>query len=448
MPTRKLLAKENFSRAFTLTFALAALAFTLVSTAYAQTETVLFSILGTSDGQNPRSGVTFDAAGNLYATSQYGGGSSSCPTGCGAALMFSPVSGSGWTETVLHTFTGGSDGAYPYDTLVADSAGNVYGTAAEGGNRTATNCKPYGCGVVFELTPNSSGGWTETVLHTFSGERDGSAPFSGLLMDSSGNLYGTAAAGGNVTSATCAPYGCGIVFELSQVAGVWKENVLQAFGGSNGWQPFGNLTFDASGNLYGTTMQGGIIPQCESGGCGIVFKLAPAAGLWKETVLHTFTGPDGSVPEGGVAFDSLGNLYGTAANGGEKSGCDGEGCGTVFELSPTTHGPWKFTGLHVFSDKSTQYGFYPSGTPVVDSGGNVYCVTGEGGTFGDGDVFKLSLISGVWKESVVHSFNIQSRSHDGSSPFGGMASDSSGNLYGSTMDGGVYGGGAIFEITP
>ena len=152
------------------------------------------------------------------------------------------------------------------------------------------------------------------------------------------------------------------------------------------------------------------------------------------------------MPEGGVVFDSLGNLYGTAATGGENFGCDGEGCGTVFELSPATRGPWKFTRLYAFSDKHTQYGFYPSGTPVLDSAGNLYCVTGEGGAFEYGVVFKLALSSGVWHETVLHSFNFTA--HDGAAPYGGMVSDSSGNLYGADMSGGKYGVGAIFEISP
>lgn len=446
MPSSKVLPSQRSSRTLIATLALAAVALTLLSSAQAQTETVLFNILGGADGTNPRSGLTSDASGNLYATTEYGGGSSGCPNGCGAALKFSPASGGGWTEIILHSFTGGSDGGNPYGSLVADSSGNLYGTASRGGNLSASACVPYGCGVVFEFSPNSSGGWTETVLHTFDGERDGAVPWTSLTIDSTGNLYGTAASGGNLTVTPCAPYGCGVVFELSQTSGVWKETVLQAFSGTNGWQPFGTLTFDASGNLYGTTLQGGIVPQCESAGCGIVFKLSPAEGLWKETVLHTFTGPDGSMPEGGVAFDSVGNLYGTAATGGENAGCDGEGCGTVFELSPTTHGPWKFTGLHAFSDKHQQYGFYPSGTPVLDSAGNLYCVTGEGGAFKYGVAFKLALNSGVWQETVLHSFN--STTHDGTSPYGGMVSDSSGTLYGADMAGGKYGVGAIFEITP
>ncbi len=446
MPTHKLPLTPKLSRILAAT--LAALAFGLATSAQAQTETVLYNLQGTADGQNPRSGVVFDAAGNLYGTTQYGGDFTNCGTGCGAVFEISPASGGGWTETVLHTFTGGTDGANPYGGVVIDSAGNVYGTTSAGGNLKASNCFLHGCGVVFELSPNSGGGWTETVLHTFSGNRDGAAPWTALTFDTSGNLYGTTASGGNLTASACAPYGCGVVFELSPVTGGWKETVLHSFGGTDGWLPFGTLIFDSVGKLYGTTMQGGHTSLCQSSGCGVVFELSPVTGGWKEKILHAFIGSDGSMIQGGVAFDSAGNLYGTAATGGLTNGCDGSGCGTAFELSPTTSGPWKFSGLRIFDGAGSafQLGFYPSGALLPDSAGNLYGEAGEGGANGYGVAFKLALVSGKWKETVLHAFNFTTS--DGAVPWGGLISDTSGNLYGTNMSGGAHGAGAVFEITP
>jgi uncharacterized repeat protein (TIGR03803 family) len=422
-----------------------------VSTA-AQTESVLFSITGGLDGSNPRGGVISDVAGNLYGTSQYGGNFTNCrSTGCGAVWEISPAIGGGWTETVLHTFTGSTDGANPYAGLVRDAAGNLYGTAANGGNLSV--CFGSGCGVVFELSPNSSGGWTETVLHTFSGGRDGAGPWTGLIFDAAGNLYGTAISGGNLTASACAPYGCGIVFKLSpNSSGGWTETVLHAFtGGYDGGYPFGTLTFDAAGNLYGTT-EGGANPICGYNvtGCGVVFKLSPpvSGSQWKENVLHAFHGSDGNEPESGVVFDGLGNLYGMTAFGGESFGCDGAGCGVVFKLIPTVSGPWKFTGLHVFSDHQISKGFYPLGDLLLDVAGNVYGTASGGGTVGCGIVFKLSpTSSGGWIEAVVHSFTCGS-GPDGAVPTDGLISDAAGNLYGTTSAGGPNQAGTVFKIVP
>jgi uncharacterized repeat protein (TIGR03803 family) len=442
MPTHKLSPTRKVSHILSIALVLATLTFNLASSAHAQTETVLYNFSGGANGSLPRGGVIFDTAGNLYGTTQYGGGTK-CDVGCGTVFELSPISGGGWTQTVLHTFTGGRDGADPYATLVSDGLGNLYGTASLGGN--LAGCGGQGCGVVFELSP-SSGGWTETVLHAFSGGRDGAQSWTSLIFDSAGNLYGTTTSGGNLTAANCAPYGCGVIFELSPVSGGWKETVLHAFsGGRDGAFPFGNLTFDAAGNLYGTTTAGGNVTLC-GGGCGVVFKLSRVSGGWQETALHTFSGNDGSDPQGGVTFDAAGNLYGTAAVGGEANGCDGEGCGTAFKLSPTTSGPWTATALHVFKDTAFQSGFYPSGSLLPDSAGNLYGVTGEGGTFGYGVVFKLSLVSGVWKETVLHAFNFTG---DVAVPFGGLTFDASGNLYGTAESGGTHApNGGIFEITP
>jgi uncharacterized repeat protein (TIGR03803 family) len=182
-------------------------------------------------------------------------------------FKLSPMSGGGWQETVLHTFSGGSDGAASVANLIMDASGNLYGTTSAGGD-LSTTCFQTGCGVVFELSPDSGGGWTETVLHTFGGA-DGSFPMAGLAMDSAGNLYGTTLRGGNLS--VCGGSGCGGVFELSpKVGGGWTETVLHKFGagGRDGINPQGGVILDAAGNLYGTTRGGGDNTQ------GTVFKIS------------------------------------------------------------------------------------------------------------------------------------------------------------------------------
>ena len=311
------------------------------------TERVIYSFTGHADGYFPAAGLVLDAAGNVYGTTEYGGGGL-CrlipPTiGCGVVYELSPTSGGSWTETTLHTFTGafpnGSlpDGAFPIATLIFDQAGNLYGTTTEGGTGSCVDKwgNP-GCGTVFQLSP-ASGGWTENVLYNFT---NSSYP-TGLTMDSKGNLYG-AAAGGKAT-AYC-PYGCGTVYELSpNSGGRWTATVLYNFGGfaTDGEFPNGPLTFDKSDNLYGTT-EGGGSSSCAPGGsgcCGTVFQLSPSGGGWTESVFYSFTGPykDGAYPLTGVVLDSAGNVYGTTSTGGVDSAYNGaslEGGGTVFEISP------------------------------------------------------------------------------------------------------------------
>ncbi len=267
--------------------------------------TVLYRFSG-SDGANPAGEVVFDQAGSLYGTTVYGG-TGSCTDGCGVVYKLTPSSG-GWTESVIHNFVAGDDGALPSAGLIFDAAGNLYGTAAEGGSG--------GAGILYELTP-SNGGWTETILHNFQGS-DGSFPPSTLIADRSGNLYGVTNLGGSA--------GGGTAFELSN-PGNWTYAVLYNFAANSG--PYGSLIFDTAGNLYGTTSNGG------ANKIGTVFKLSPSDGGWTETVLHTFAGiPDGAFPYSSVTFDANGNLYGTASAGGGFLQICVNGCGTVFEITP------------------------------------------------------------------------------------------------------------------
>src|SRR5258708_8182362 len=191
------------SRIFLGAIAIAAFTFSLAMRAQAQTETILYSLGGGSDGQDPAAGLIFDAAGNLYGTSIEGGGCTRLNAGCGSVFEMSPNGSGGWTEKVLYGCSGGADGLQPEGTLVLDTAGNLYGTTQVGGT-----C----CGVVFKLTHNSDGSWTQSVLYTFAGGSDGSEPVAGLVFDAAGNLYGTTQEGGG---GGCGIIRCGTVFELT-----------------------------------------------------------------------------------------------------------------------------------------------------------------------------------------------------------------------------------------
>jgi uncharacterized repeat protein (TIGR03803 family) len=251
------------------------------------------------------------------------------------------------TYKVIHNFTNATDGAGPYGDMIMDAAGNLYGTTSTGG---PSNCGNYICGgTVFQLSKTSAGGWKETVLHSFNGV-DGAFPRDGMVLDNAGNLYGTTKFGG----VGCLN-GCGVVFELSPTSsGTWTYTLLREFsdGDSNGAGPGGNLIIDAAGNLYGTTTQGGNFNIGGGNGCGVVFKLSPGASAWTESVLYTFNGgTDACLPNGGVIFDAAGNLYGTTGGGGTSSNpiCGNSfGCGTAFKLSPTSGG-WTETILYNFT---------------------------------------------------------------------------------------------------
>jgi uncharacterized repeat protein (TIGR03803 family) len=285
-----------------------------------------------NDGQDPFGNLMMDAAGNLYGTTISGGNGSylNCNY-CGTVFKLAPTASGRWTESVIYNFQGLGDGSVPMSNMIADAAGNLYGTTNEGGIYGGGN----GCGVVFKLSPNSNGTWTQTVLYSFTCASDGSGSEAGLVMDSSGNLYGTTSGGGG--GAHC-NYGCGVVFELSPTSGgSWNETVIYDFGGfPDGAYPIAGLTFDSAGNLYGTTNGGGLEtnPYCFQG-CGTVFKLTPSGGAWIESLLYSFTGPlsDGSTPAAGVILDSAGNLYGTTSGGG-INGYQYLAGGTVFQITP------------------------------------------------------------------------------------------------------------------
>jgi uncharacterized repeat protein (TIGR03803 family) len=334
------------------------------------------------DGTAPQAALILDAAGNLYGTTAYGGSgnSFSCAyqPGCGTVFELSPIAGGGWTERVIHNFNeDGIDGLIPETSLIFDAAGNLYGVTDSGGSAY------YGSGTVFELSPQAGGAWTETILHYFpDSATDGYYP-QGVIFDASGNLYGTTYTGD--------AYAGGTVFELTPAAGGgWTETILNSFGktGFDGYNPYASLIFDTAGNLYGTTVHGGG-GQSNSGG-GTIFKLTPATGGgWTEKILHSFehSATSGDFPRGALIFDASGNLYSTTVTGGHSTLCLGGGCGTVFKLTPGADGHWTETLLNSFGRGKD--GQYPTAGVIFDAAGNLYGTTSAGGLYGAGTVFEI-----------------------------------------------------------
>jgi uncharacterized repeat protein (TIGR03803 family) len=389
------------SGALTLT-ALSALLLSAARPAQSSTEIVLYNFTGGSDGGAPTSRLTFDGTGNIYGTTQYGG------LGFGTVFELSPNGKRGWNETVLYSFTGGADGAYPlYSYVIFDSAGNLYGTTIDGGAN--------GYGVAFELSP-AGRSWTETVLYNFcshAGCADGANPVNGLIMDPAGNLYGTT--NGSVVEGT--------VFELSPSGGGWKEQVIYLVGVNN----VPGLTMDVDGNIFGTSTS-------------TAFELSPNGnGGWTPMVIHTFAGglKDGSLPEGAPVLDKRGNIYGATYSGGAKNN------GTVYKLSHGKKG-WTEKILHPFKG-GTRDGANPYSGSVLDAAGDIYGTTSVGGKSNDGTVYELvaPVGKGSYKEKLLWSFNAA----DGYYPLGSLILDSAGNLYG-TAGGGSSGAGVVFEVTP
>jgi uncharacterized repeat protein (TIGR03803 family) len=394
----------------------------------ASTFKVLYKFTGGADGGTPN-GLIIDKLGNLYGTTSAGGAS-----GKGTVFKLEPLQDGTWKETVLHSFSG-RNGAAPAAGLVSDASGNLYGTTAQGGP-PCPYVSSVGCGVVFKLKPRPDGTWRESVLYSFKGgASDGYDPQAGLTFDNAGNLYGTASLDGSG--------GSGAVFQLMRNSnGTWTENILYMFAfGRDGVFPMSTLVFDAAGNLYGTTNNGGNMNCPDQFGCGVAFKLTPDPGeSWSERVLHTFCSEvncaDGVYPNA-MIFDNAGNLYGTSGNNGGNSD------GTVFRLSESG-GSWSEDVLYRFDGT---HGSGPIGGVIFDAAGNLYGTTCCGGSANDGVAFKLSpSMGGTWEYTVLHVF----QGKPGSNPAAALVLDGAGNLYGTTKScgSGAKCMGVVFEITP
>jgi len=335
----------------------------------------IYSFQDSPDGRLPQGNLVVDAAGNLYGTTVYGGANKSgCNRlGCGTVFKLSPPTNGGtWTETVLYSFTGGSDGSNPQAGVILDSAGNLFGTTKGGG------------GVVFELTAGQGDQWAETILYSFDGG-EGALPLGGLLFDGAGNLYGTTSAFG--------PRSGGCAFELSPAQnGTWTLTLIYAFDGSNGSQdglgPGAGLIFDTNGNLYGTTVYGGTSRQDGGAGYGTVFQLTPTEAGWTENVLYSFGGHHGAIPESSLVIDTTGNLYGTTYQGGLAGTACPSGCGTIFKLSKGENGQWTEKVFRFPSD--TKLGAQPTAPLILDTKGRAYGTTTRGGAEFEGVIFKMA----------------------------------------------------------
>ena len=364
--------------------------------------TVLHTFNG-QDGAFPTAGLSADAAGKLYGTTQTDGAYDS-----GTVFQLSPTSDGGVRFSLLYVFTGGTDGGSPLGTLIFDPQGNGYGTASSGGAN--------GQGVVYKLTPPGSGTqWNETVLYSFQGGSDGELPFGEVVFDAAGNLYGTTSRGG-VTHLGCFQSGCGTIYELSPTAnGPWQETVLHRFSDSNGEgaEPRAGLVFDAAGNLYGTTNSGGnnSVGACntiDSDGCGTVFELMPGSqNQWQLVTLVDFNFTDGGLPRAGVTLDGKGDLFGATTIGGALNG------GTVFSLTQNS-GRWSAGSQFSLPPRSQ-----PSGNLALDNAGNLYGTTYQGGANESGSVFQLVPNGNGWTEHVLYNFNVTGQ-RTGENPFDGV----------------------------
>ena len=394
-------------------------------------EKVLYSFTGGTDGAGPDSSLLLDRHGNLYGTTE-GGGDQSCTIygnpGCGVVFELTPSGKGKWQEQVLYAFQGGADGYWPSGNLVLDASGNLYGTTMYGGNYTV--CTGDGCGTVFELSPNEDGTWTKTVLYEFQYTSDGAYP-SGLVFDKSGNLFGIATGGGNSRYGT--------IYELSpskQKGSAWTETTLYNFEDFLA-QADPDLVFDSAGNLYGA--------WSGEDDWGAVFELKRTGKTWQETDLYDFLGGGyGGQPKAGVTLGRDGHVYGTGAYGGNDFGI-------AFELKHCT-GQWTESMIYNFcSLNSCADGAQPEAPLLLDPTGALYGTTAIGGigcSFpGCGVVFKLAHTKTGWQETIVYSFK---GVPDGRYPVGALTPDGKGNFYGATGAGGTgnsWGYGTVYELT-
>lgn len=375
---------------------------------------VIYNFTGNgSDGESPYSGPMLDVSGNLYGTTYAGG-----TFGAGSVYRLSPH-GSSWTYSPLYSFRAGMDGTGPGFGTLAFGPGHVlYGTTEGGGvfgTAFAVGQVPHGCSGL-------QCSWHETIVHTFGNGTDGWEPIGGVAFDTAGNFYGTTLLGGD--------YENGTVYEVTGSGQNRNQSVLYSFGGSStdAINPVAALSLDSEGNLYGTAPAGGAY------GYGAVFKLSRSGSGWTETVLYNFQGlNDGQNPVGGLVLDQAGDLYGGTFLGGANGG------GTVYELSPSIAG-WTFTTIYSFSG----YGG-PYSKLIFDAKGNLFGITNSDGPNSLGSIFKLTPAGGQWTFSDLYDFV---GGNSGRTPYGSLAVDSKGNIFGTASEGGASNDGVIFEVTP
>lgn len=375
----------------------------------AQTYTVLHNFTGGADGEQPTAAITPGGSGTFYGTASGGGNGL---YGCGTVFKLTHHSG-GWTLLPIYTFQNHGDGCNPLSTVTIGPDGGLYGTTIGFNNDQGT---------LFKLNPPPTfppsllAPWQFTLLHTFAGENgDGNQPLYGpLIFDPAGNLYGTTQYGGYYEF-------FGTVWEASRSGDNWTESVLASFDlPTNG--PLSGVVMDPAGNFYGTTADGGAI-----------FELSPNGSGYTSTILHTFSGEDGSLAYGGLVRDAAGNLYGASFTGGSG------GCGVVYELSPSGGG-WNFQVIHEF--ECPGQGVF--GNLTLDAAGNLYGARYAGGAHDEGQLFELTPSNGSWTFTDLYDFTAQG----GFFAYGSVVFDAEGNIYGTTEAGGLYGKGVVWEFTP
>lgn len=405
------------SRLFLNLLATSAVAGLAALPAGAATTQVIYSFGGDEDGEYADTDLVRDASGNLYGSTVLGG-----EHGSGTVWQLHPNGDGTWTHSVLYSFTGGADGGEPYKGVTLDGQGNLYGTAVTGGGGVCEG----GCGVAYKLV-NNGGSWTQSVIHAFQGTDDGQGPGARLTLDDSGHVYGMAPTGG--------AYGAGTIYEMKpRNNGGYKFKVIHAFtGGKDGSGGSAGALVLRGGSLYGAATAGG------KNGEGTIYQLeSKPGGGWQFHGLYAFKGePNAGFPYGGLAFDGLGNIFGTTYYAGADD------AGTVYQLSDTGHG-WRERVLYSFTGGAD--GFGSIANVVFDTAGNIYGTTSEGGAAGMGVIFKLTPgANHSWSESVAHNF---AGPPDGAFAYNGMVGDGAGNFYGATVHGGADDEGAIYEFTP
>lgn len=375
----------------------------------AQTSTVLHNFDSGADGGTPYAGVTLDQQGRIYGTASAGG------TGNGGVVYRLDRHGDAWVETPIYTFQGTPDGATPYSRVIFGPNGALYGTTSYGGTHNA--------GTVFSLRPQASAchaalcPWSETIFYSFTNGADGAYPtFGDLAFDPAGNLYGTTVEGG--------AHNYGVVFKLTPSSGGWTESVIWSFtNGNDGANPYAGVVFDGAGNLYGTTLYG-------AQGFGTVYELYPTQSGWTEKTLYAFNQNDNGSGAGGLVMDSHGNLFGITGDTED---------GAAYELTPIGQN-WGFILLQTFS------GSYPGplAAPTFDAQGNLYGPLPTGGQGDGGEIFRMTPSGGGWIYSDYYDFI----NGGGYAPIGAVVFDASGNMYGTSAQGGSHSGGTVWEVTP
>jgi len=392
------------------------------------TEKVLYTFPAGSI--HPDSGLVHDSAGNLYGELQFGG------EGFGVVYRLSPDEKrkGAWAYSVIYTFTGQNDGAFPAGALTIDSAGNLYGSASGGGSPTDNN------GVIFELSPDKNGNWSETRTYHFTGAPDGAHPESGVVLDAAGNVLGAAHSGGLGDDGIG---GYGTLFKLTPSGDhAWKETTIHRFSaGTDGNNPSTRLALDRQGNLYGTLQYGG------KNGLGYIYRFHESKNRWTGADLHDFGDNDRDQTYSGVTLDRRGNVYGTTIFNNGTSWA-----GSVFELAEPSgserskENTWPMTTLYTFAGDAD--GGVPQGL-TFDALGNLYGAAAQGGANGQGEIYKLTPSANggptIWTKSVLYDFL---GGNDGCAPGWDLTFDKpvSKQLYGATGTCGANGTGLLYSV--